>query len=403
MQRQHPVTQFSPLYFLASLGAGGLTVSLFIYLMFLIPHPETPLVTFQHIATRLSQGAWWQVLLVTAALLGIGLFAFWHAQLLWWNLREFRLFQRTEAYATLRESNAEISLMAIPLTLAMSVNVLFVLGALFVPGLWQVIEWLFPLAITAFLIIGVFALRILLRYFARVLVGGTVDFVTNNSLAPMISLFALSMIAVGLAAPAAMSQNSTTVAVAIALSLFFFTTTGLLLLIKLVNGFGSMMASGIRESASPSLWIMIPILTLLGITTIRLTHGLHHGFDNPLNAGSLFVLSLMVLSAQILFGLLGYVVMRKLGYFRDYLTGDKKDAGSFALICPGVALFVFGMFFINVGLVHTGVIEHGSAIYFLLMLPFVWVQIKTAQVFFLLRKRLMIPPRKPADFTATTP
>ncbi|WP_407275530.1 TsoY family (seleno)protein [Halothiobacillus sp. DCM-1] len=392
MPQHHLGSQFSPLYFLAALGAGGLSVSLFIYLMFLVPHPDTPLVTFHHLAAFLSQQAWWQNLLVGAALMGIAWFAFWHFQLLWWNLREFRHFRNTDTYQTLLNSNAEISLMAIPLTLAMSVNVLFVLGALFIPHLWQVVEWLFPLAIAAFLAIGIAALRILLRYFARILIGGSVDFTNNNSLSPMISLFALSMIAVGLAAPAAMSQNTATIAVAIALSLFFFTTTGLLLLIKLINGFGSMMASGIRESASPSLWIMIPILTLLGITTIRLTHGLHHGFDNPLNAGSLFVLSTSILSAQILFGLLGYIVMQRLGYFHHYLRGEIKDAGSFALICPGVALFVFGMFFIHVGLVHSHVIDNGSVAYFTLMLPFILIQLKTFQTFFQLRKRLLIQP-----------
>ncbi|MGD9499149.1 MAG: hypothetical protein AB7V33_01495, partial [Halothiobacillus sp.] len=39
-------SKFTPLYFLASLGAGGLAVSFFIYLMFLLPHPNTAMVTF---------------------------------------------------------------------------------------------------------------------------------------------------------------------------------------------------------------------------------------------------------------------------------------------------------------------------------------------------------------------
>lgn len=32
---------YRPLYFLASLGAGGMAVSFFMYLMFLVPHPHT--------------------------------------------------------------------------------------------------------------------------------------------------------------------------------------------------------------------------------------------------------------------------------------------------------------------------------------------------------------------------
>lgn len=394
MLRQRLNSPYSPLYFLAALGGGGLAVSFYIYLMFLLPHPNTPMVTFSDLQRVFDQGDPVNMSLTAAVLLTIAVFAFWHFRLLWWNAQQWRAFVKTPAYAELQQGNAEISLMSIPLTLAMSVNVLFVLGALFVPGLWSVVEWLFPLAILAFTLIGLLALRILLTYFARVLIGGKVDFATNNSLAPMISLFALAMITVGLAAPASMSHNSTTIAVAIALSLFFFTIAALLSLIKLVNGFASMMAQGINESASPSLWIMIPILTLLGISTIRLTHGLHHGFDNPLNMSSLYVLSAIILSAQILFGLLGYAVMQRLNYFRDYLHGDKGNAGSFALVCPGVAFFVFGMFFLNIGLTQNQIISQGSWLYFLLMLPFVWVQIKTIQVFFGLKRRILSEPRQ---------
>ncbi len=396
MLRQRLNSPYSPLYFLAALGGGGLAVSFYIYLMFLLPHPDTPMVTFTDLRRVFDQGDAASMGLTAAALLAIAVFAFWHFRLLWWNAQQWRAFVNTPAYTELKQGNAEISLMSIPLTLAMSVNVLFVLGALFVPGLWSVVEWLFPLALLAFALIGLMGLRILLTYFARVLVGGKLDFTTNNSLAPMISLFALSMITVGLAAPASMSHNSTTIAVAIALSLFFFTIAALLSLIKLVNGFASMMAQGINESASPSLWIMIPILTLLGISTIRLTHGLHHGFDNPLNMSSLYVLSAIILSAQILFGLLGYAVMQRLGYFRDYLRGNKGNAGSFALVCPGVAFFVFGMFFLNIGLTQNHIIGHGSWAYFLLMAPFVWVQFKTIQAFFLLKQRILNEPRAAA-------
>jgi len=347
------------------------------------------MVTFNVVWSVLTGQNLFNAVMVGAALLMIVFFAFWHIRLLIWNVREFRLFKETEAYQAFLNSNAEIGLMTIPLTLAMTVNVMFVLGALFIPNLWSVVEWLFPLAITAFLIIGIYAMKILVRYFARAFIGGKVDFATNNSLAPMISMFALSMIAVGFAAPASMSENVITIAVAIGMSLFFFTVAVILMIVKLVNGFQSMMTNGINESASPSLWIMIPILTLLGITWIRLNHGLHHGFHNELHYSGLFVGSMIVVSAQILFGLLGYVVMRHLDYFKQYIHGDKGNAATFALICPGVAFFVFGMFFINVGLTHNHIIEHGSWVYFLLMTPFVYVQFRTILVFWKLKSKLL--------------
>ncbi len=381
--------QYSPLYFLAALGAGGLAVSFFLYPMFLIKHPDTPMVTFNHLWPLLTGDNPWLSALLALDLLVILFFAVMHFRLLAWNLREYALFKQSEAYAKLMSSNAEISLMAIPLTLAMSINVMFVLGALFVPNLWSVVEWLFPGAILGFLAIGVYAMRILVTYFARVLTEGGVDFASNNSLAPMIAIFALAMIAVGLAAPAAMSKAQAVQVISIVLSLFFFSAAALLAVIKLVLGFKAMMEHGISEAASPSLWILIPILTLLGITWIRLSHGLHHGLDAHSSPSSLFVLTTFVLSTQILFGLIGWAVMQRLGYFRDYVRGDKGNAGTFALICPGVAFFVFGLFFITVGLVQTGVVTPLSPLYFVLMVPFALVQLKTVLVMLRLKRNIL--------------
>jgi hypothetical protein len=385
--------KYSPLYFLAALGPGGLSVSFFIYLLFLTPHPDAPMATFNHLWPLLTGGDLLVSALIALDLAVIAFFAFLHFRLLAWNIREYALFKKTEAFRTLMKSNTEITLMAIPLTLAMSINVMFVLGALFVPNLWSIVEWMFPAALLAFLAVGVYAVQILVTYFARVLSEGGLDFASSNSLAPMIAIFALAMIAVGLAAPAAMSTVKTTMAFSIGLSLFFFTTASLLALTKLVTGFNAMMEHGISEAASPSLWIIIPILTLLGIAWIRMTHGLHQGFGAHGDASSLFVLTTAVLSVQVLFGLIGWAVMNRLGYFRDYVRGDKGNAGTFALVCPGVALFVFGVFFVNLGLVGAGLVTKFSWVYFLMLLPFVLVQLKTVQLIFGLNSRILRAPK----------
>jgi len=396
MLRRQPDYTYNPLYFLAALGAGGLSVSFYIYPFFMVRHPDAPMVTFEHLWPLLNGSNPAAALSLGLILLAIVVFAGLHFHLLAWNLRELALFRRTEACGRLRSSNGEIGLMTIPLTMAMSINVVFVLGVVFVPQLWRVVEWLFPLAILGFLAVGVYAMGILVTYFARVLSDGGIDFASNNSLAPLIAIFALAMIAVGLAAPAAMSTHKAINALAIALSLFFLSTAGLLAVIKLVLGFKAMMEHGISEAASPSLWILIPIFTLMGITWLRLSHGLHQGFGAHSDPSAAFVLTTAVLSMQILFGLIGWAVMRRLGYFRDYVSGSKGDAGTFALICPGVALFVFGMFFIHFGLVKTGLVAQWSPVYFLFLLPFVWVHIKTVRLLFLLKRRILERPRPPA-------
>jgi len=379
---------FNPLFFLAALGAGGLTVSFFLYPMFLVPRPELSMVTFNHLWPILTSGVNIQSVLLGLVLLAIVFFAGLHFRLLAWNIREYRQFRQTQAFEKLKNSNAEISLMAIPLTLAMSINTLFVLGAVFVPNLWSVVEYLFPLALIGFGAVGIYAMKILTTYFARTLANGNVDFSKNNSLAPMIAIFALSMIAVGFAAPAMMSETPLTATLGLLGSLFFFTIATVLALVKLVNGFQAMMHEGINEVASPSLWITIPILTILGITWVRLAHGLA-GSPDEVNYNALLVLTAVVLSAQILFGLIGYAVMNRLGYFTHYTKGEKGNAGTFSLICPGVAFFVFGLFFIHVGLVHNGLIAGHTWLHYLLLVPFVAVQLKTVEVMFRLKRNIL--------------
>ena len=378
--------KFSPMCFLASLGAGGLSVSFFMYLMFLVPHPNTPMATYDFIIPALLKGDWLS-LVVSFSLVFIIAFAFLHFKLLIWNTKQFNLYKKTAAYEELINSNSQITLMTIPLTFAMTINVCFVLGAVFVPGLWGIVEFLFPFALIGFMVVGYFALKIFFEYFSRLLIKGDFDFSKNNNLSQMISIFALSMVAVGFAAPGAMSHNLVINSIGIFGALFFASLAMLLMLIKLTMGFKNMFEKGLGLEAAPSIWILIPILTLLGITFIRVSFGLEHNYATPLAKSSLFVFTSTILSLQIIFGILGYIVMKKMGYFEKYIHSEDKSSVSFALICPGVAFFVFGMFFVNFGLAFNGIVAKYSIAYFIIMLPFIYVQIKTIIYFFKLYKK----------------
>ena len=378
--------KFSPMCFLASLGAGGLSVSFFMYLMFLVPHPNTPMATYDFIMPALIKGDWLSFV-VAFSLVFIIAFAFLHFKLLIWNTKQYNLYKKTASYQELINSNSQITLMTIPLTFAMTINVCFVIGAVFVPGLWGIVEFLFPFALIGFMVVGYFALKIFFEYFSRLLIKGDFDFSKNNNLSQMISIFALSMVAVGFAAPGAMSHNLVINSIGIFGALFFASLAMLLMLIKLTMGFKNMFEKGLGLEAAPSIWILIPILTLLGITFIRVSFGLEHNYATPLAKSSLFVFTSTILSLQIIFGILGYIVMKKMGYFEKYIQSEDKSSVSFALICPGVAFFVFGMFFVNFGLAFNGIVAKYSIAYFIIMLPFIYVQIKTIIYFFKLYKK----------------
>lgn len=384
--------RYSPLYFLASLGNGGMAVAFFIYLNFMVPHPQTPIVTFDSIAAFLSGAGGVQSFLVFLGMAAILFFAFRHLRLLFWNLREYAAFRRTPAYERMLNNNSAVATMALPLTLGMTVNVLFATGAVFVPGLWNIVEYLFPFSLAALLLVGILALRIFMNYFGRMLMAGNFDYDKNNSFSQLQAAMAFSMVAVGLAAPAAMSDNKITITVSILAAMLFLGAAVLIGLPKMILGLRGMLLNGLNLEAGASLWIPIPILTLAGIALLRISHGLHHGFGlHTTEPGMMFLLTGSILMLQINFAVGGFIVLHKVGYFRTYLMGEGRSPASYALICPGVALFVFGMFFLHVGLVQNGVVDKFSFGYYAVLAPLVAIQIATIASIFQLDSKLIRP------------
>lgn len=355
---------WSPLYFLASLGAGGLAVTFFMFLMFWVPHPDQPVPVFEDIVRGFTNGALPLKAAILLAIAGIAGFAFLNIKLLVWNLARLAEFRETEAHKTLITSNAETQLLAMPLALAMSVNAAFIVGLVFVPGLWSVVEFLFPVAMAVFAFIAFLAFRRIGAFLGRMLSeAGAFDANANNSFAQLLPAFALSMIAVGMAAPAALSNNPTTVGISLILSIMLGTVAALYALVAAILGFNAMLQNGIAKEAAPTLMVVVPILTVLGIMTMRQEHGLHTTFDAHGGAADTLLLTTTILAVQVAFLVLGLLILRRQSYADTYLRGGKGSAGSYALVCPGVAVSVMLHFWINKGLVGAGVIAKFGVAY----------------------------------------
>jgi len=372
-----PHNAYSPLYFLSALGSGGLSVSFFMYLMFLIPHPQTPMPQWSDWMGVLQSGDFWGSFLVIFALLGVLLLGLDHFIKLAKNIFKLKRFSKTEEFHHLWNSHTGIQFMAFPLTLAMSVNVIFIFGSLFVPGIWNIIEYLFPFAIGAFAIIGVFTLNILFKFLSERLIAGNLDGAHNNNLSQMLGIFATSMVAVGLAGPAAMSHTLLFSHIAFILSLFFVAITLILASIQLMVGFRSIFRHGIDQNGSASLWIMIPTLTLVGITIYRLSMAAKHHFNVDVSPFFHLILTGSLVSLMIFFGILGYLIMKKLQFFKNYIHGENKNPLVWSLICPGVASVVFGNFFINYGLVQNHIVDKYSVAFWVLYGVLFIIQMKT--------------------------
>ncbi|MBS0125795.1 TsoY family (seleno)protein [Thetidibacter halocola] len=354
---KRPADTYSPLYFLASLGAGGIAVTFFMFLMFWVPHPDRPVPVFEDISAAFTKGGAALQAGIVIAVLGIALFAVLNIKSLLWNLSSYATFKRTQAYKTLRNSNAESTLLAMPLALAMSVNALFIVGLVFVPGLWSVVEYLFPMALVAFGAIAWIAFRLIGDFLGRVLSkGGVFDVTAHNSFAQLLPAFAVSMIAVGFSAPAAMSTTPATVTVALLLSTVLGVVAILYTLLAAATAVGSMLQHGTAREAGPTLMIVVPIVTVLGIMALRQNHGLHTTFGVHGGDGETMIFLARLLSIQIAFLGLGAVVLQAQGYFKDFVIGSRTSPGSYALVCPAVAFSVMMHFFINKGLVAAGAI-----------------------------------------------
>ncbi|AWG04324.1 TsoY family (seleno)protein [Trueperella pyogenes] len=376
--------RYSPLYFLAALGFGGMSVLFFMNLMYLTPHPDSVMPTFDSIFAAWATDNIGYRAAIIAGYAGFIPFFLAHLYLLVWNLKEFFAWRRTDAYTAIRNSNAEVTLMAVPLTLGMTVNGLFIAGMIFVPGLWNVIEYLMPLAIVLYGSVGILALTYLSRYLIRVMHNGF-DFKANGGLNQLLSSFAFTMVAVGLAAPAAMTTNPVVVVIAGALSLFFTVIAILLFLVFLPLGAMSMLRYGLSLGNSATLWLGVPIITLLAITYLRLRHGV--GTIAALNPNApaipgtsvwLAALLALMVAAQLAFLGLGHLAMTSNGFYKRFVfSRQEQSPAAFTLVCPGVALSVLTFFLLNVGLVKNNISPVGSVGFVALLVATYAVQAAT--------------------------
>ncbi len=378
------ITNWSPLYFLAALGAGGMVITFFMFLMFWVPHTGQPIPVFNDWVSYFQMTNIGNQALIIFALAGIIIFGYLH---FWWlllNFKNYRQYTKSGDVEKIIGTNAHTQLLAMPLAYAMSINVSFLIAAVFIPGLWNIIEWLFPISIMIFVLLGIWASRIYLSFFGHILEHGSFDNSSNNSLAQLLPSFAFVMIGVGLSAPAALSNNKMVIAISCILALFFITTALLLGLIKLIIGMNDMFKEGASLASLPTLWVIIPILTTAAIAILRVKHGLHT--LELSHAGSNFILLVTVFSLQIMFVLMGLAVMKRMNYFKLLLDRKENSPVVFALICPGVALVVSGHFFINNAMVASGIISKFDVVYvglsfFLIVLQLMtgWLLVRLAR------------------------
>ncbi|MDO9639487.1 MAG: hypothetical protein Q7J44_13195 [Pseudotabrizicola sp.] len=382
-----PADQWSPPYFLSALGAGGIAVTFFLWLYMWVPHPGQPVPVFEDVARAFAAGNPLQQAMIILAYLGLGFFAVQHVRLMVWNLRRYGAFKRSPAFATVQASNAGAGLFGLPLMLGMTVNVSFSAGLAFVPGLWSVVEYLFPLALLAFGGLAVMTLRMMGAHLARLSVAGRFDMSRAGSFLQVQPAFALGMIGVGMSAPAALSASSTVAGIALVLSTVLLVIAVVWAAVGVVLGVVALLQHGVVEDQIPTLMNIVPLMAVLGILMLRQNHGLHVHFGVHAAPGDDLWLLTALLAVQIGFLGLGLSMMRQHGYVGRFMRSATPSAGAYGLVCPGVGLAVLMQFWINKALVGAGLVAKFGTVYWGLTAVLVAVQIAMLVLLLALNRR----------------
>ena len=383
------LTTWSPLHFLAALGNGGMSVAFLMFLMFWVPHPNRSMPAFDDLAAHAAKGGIGEVVVYVVSGI-IALLLLNHYRLMYFNFKQYAMAKADGRIEKLLGTNAHTQLLAMPLASAMSINGFFIAGSLFIPGLWDVAEYLFPLAVLGFGVLGYWAFKLYFGFIAEVFHKKSFKKDMNNSLAQMLPAFTFGMIAVGFAATVVFSHNVALVTLAMALSILFLVATAIVVVLKMVIGFNDLFEHGASPMTLPTLWVLIPTLTVSGIAVLRLDHGLSHTLLNVAGNNHLVFLTVMFMT-QIFIGLMGYAVMRRMGYFKKLVADEANEVNSspvaFALICPGVAITVMGHFFMHIALVSNGLLVKFSLAYFAMLTPLTIIQLATVWLMLRLAKQ----------------
>ena len=333
---------FSPLTFLASLGAGGIAVIPFVLMQYTIEHGKG-LITRAQLWANNYKGitAFYyyalEAVMIVFALLHITLSVYFAVKLFGW--------MKTGAHKELISDPLRNTGMLAPLiSLLMTMNVFIGPLRYFFPTMSNNFQSMFLPAMIFWSVLFVF-----IMWFEIKLLG--ISFskgfdISNITFGWLLHPFLLGMLTVVGTGIAAMSKNPSIADTAAFMSMISFSMGVFLLLVKLIVIFKSHFAApGLPEKQFlPSFLIVIPNITLFAISAFRFGHYLesHHGFH--LGAYFYFVMGLSF-AFEIWYMLFGLSLLKD--YFKKYHFKEFYVT-QWGFICPLVAFVVLGAFVYNV-------------------------------------------------------
>ncbi len=353
--------KFSPLSFLASLGAGGIAIIPFAYLQYTFPHGKG-LVKIADIA-HATQPFWNNVFFYSLEAVMV-VFTIIHLALSVIFFVKLYDFMKSEGYAEFINNPLVNAAILTPfISIVMTMNVFIGPVRFLVPQMADNLQLLMLPAFVVWVLLFILLMRMEIKLL-KTAFEQTYD-IQKITFGWLLHPFALGMLTVTGTGFAALAQDPT-IAHAAAFLSFVSGSMGLfLLIVKLISVFQKHFASQEGLGAKqflPSFLIVVPNVTLYAISAFRIGHYLekHHA----MHLDSYFLLIVTVAFAfETWYMLFGMSLLKD--YFKRHYFKKEFYVTQWGLICPFVAYAVLGSFVISVFV--PSIVFHILAIAFLLI------------------------------------
>jgi len=330
--------KFTPLLFLASLGAGGLSVSFFAILNYTVEHGKGLIKISQ-----IHSGDYSVLLTATYYLMeaGMVLFAILHIVLSVILFVELFKWIGTESYKKVEQNPLTNSSLVTPfISAAMTMNVMLSVVRYFVPAISDNLQSYMLAGLVGFAGLWFFLLKLETKLLKISFVNGY-D-VNKINFGWLLRPFALAMVTVTGAGIAALAQDSSIAhasafMVMVSGSLGFF-----LLMVKLMALFKSHFAGeGLADKQFlPSYLIVVPNITLYALIAFRMGHYLEKQFDAHL-VSYFMVVPTLAFAFEVWYMVFGLSLLKE--YFAKYFKSE-FHVSQWGFVCPLVAFTVLGTF-----------------------------------------------------------
>ncbi|MBU1445971.1 hypothetical protein KKD70_01770 [Patescibacteria group bacterium] len=329
---------FSPLLFLASLGAGGISVIPFSFLNYTFPHPKGLIQIAQigHGTLPLMQEIlfrFMELTMIVFVIIHILLTIKYIIQLIkWFGSKEHK---------KLRDNPLHNSSIVTPfISIIMTMNVFIGPVRFFIPQLGDNLQsFMFP----ALIIWSILWILLMNTEIALLKTSFEKDFDINKiHFGWLLNPFALAMLTVTGTGIAALSNNPGIAHISAFMSMISGSMGFFLLTVKLVALFKSHFASsGMPEKQFyPSFLIVIPNITLYAISAFRIGHYLEKFHSMEMGAYFLIVTTL-AFAFETWYLLFGVSLLKD--YFKQHFRKEFYIS-QWGLVCPIVAYAVLGTF-----------------------------------------------------------